>query len=108
MPRTETPRRCIAAVTPLEGYVLRVDFLSGGQLLLPMERWLDHLRFAPLRRAEVWRSATTDGRFVRFGSVEVSHDELLDMAEYGRDGSERRRDGSERREYGMEAKEDME
>ena len=101
MLRTETPRRCIAAVTPLEGYVLRVDFLSGGQLLLPMERWLDHLRFAPLRRAEVWQSATTDGRFVRFGSVEIAHDELLDMAEYGRDRSERR-------EYGMEAKEDME
>ena len=108
MPRTETQRRCIAAVTPLEGYVLQVDFLSGGRLLLPMEEWLDHLRFAPLRRAEIWASAATDGRFVRFGTVEIAHDELLDMAEYGRDGSERRRDGSERREYGMETKEDME
>lgn len=98
MPRTETQRRCIAAVTPLEGYVLQVDFLSGGRLLLPMEGWLDHLRFAPLRRAEIWASAATDGRFVRFGTVEIAHDELLDMAEYGR----------ERREHGMEAKEDME
>ena len=95
MPRTETQRRCIAAVTPLEGYVLQVDFLSGGRLLLPMEEWLDHLRFAPLRRAEIWASAATDGRFVRFGTVEIAHDELLDMAEYGR-------------EHGMEAKEDME
>ncbi len=71
MPQTETQRRCIAAVTPLEGYVLQVDFLSGGRLLLPMEGWLDHLRFAPLRRAEIWASAATDGRFVRFGTVEV-------------------------------------
>lgn len=92
-------RRCIAAVTPLEDHVLQVDFLSGGRLLLPMKRWLDTLRFAPLRREELWMSAATDGRFVRFGTVEISHDELMDMAEYGQ---------NLREQDGMDQKEDTE
>ena len=33
---------------------------------------------------EVWKSAETNGVFVRFGSVELSHDELMTMAEQGR------------------------
>lgn len=80
-----TRRKCIKAVTPLEGYVLQVDFISEGRLLLPMEKWLDSIRFAPLRDPDVWCSATTNGLFVHFPGVEISHDELLDMAEYGRE-----------------------
>ena len=76
-------RKCIASVTPLDGYVLQVDFVSGGRLLLPMEQWLESIRFAPLKQPEVWKSATTNGLFVRFSTVEISHDELMDMAEYG-------------------------
>ena len=81
-----TQRKYIASVKPLDGYVLQVDFYSEGRLLLPMEKWLGSIRFAPLRDLRVWRSATTNGLFVRFGNVEISHDELMDMVEYGRSG----------------------
>ena len=77
-------RKCISSVKPLDGYVLQVDFISEGRLLLPMEKWLDSIRFAPLRDWQIWQSATTNGLFVRFGNVEISHDELLDMVEFGR------------------------
>lgn len=77
-------RGCIKSVTPLDGYVLQVDFISRGRLLLPMDQWLDSIRFAPLKDPDVWQSATTNGRFIHFQDVEISHDELLDMAEYGR------------------------
>mgnify|MGYP004652006311 CR=1 FL=1 len=78
-------RRYIAAVKPLEGYVLQVDFVSGSRLLLDMRPHLDKLRFRPIADPAVWRSAVTNGIFVRFGeAVELSHDELLAMAEQAR------------------------
>ena len=46
-------RRYLSAVEPLPDHILQVD----------------------------WSSAVTNGIFVRFGSVELSHDELLSMAE---------------------------
>lgn len=76
-------RRYIAAVKALDGYVLQVDFLSGSRLLLDMKPYLDKIRFVPLRDPQVWGSVVTNGIFVRFGSVELSHDELLSMAEQG-------------------------
>ena len=39
------------------------------------------LRFRPLANPEVWNSAVTNGIFIRFGNVELSHDEILSMAE---------------------------
>ena len=47
-----------------------------------MKPYLDKLRFQPLSDPEIWRSAVTNGIFVRFGNVELSHDELLTMAEH--------------------------
>ena len=76
-------RRYIAAVRALDEYVLQVDFLSGSRLLLDMKPYLDKIRFLPLTDPQVWSSAVTNGIFVRFGSVELSHDELLSMAEQG-------------------------
>ena len=77
-------RKYIAAVTPLADHILQVDFVSGSRLLLDMKPHLDSIRFRSLRRPEVWKSAETNGVFVRFGSVELSHDELMTMAEQGR------------------------
>ena len=77
-------RRYISAVKPLEGHILQVDFVSGSRLLLDMKPHLDSIRFRSLKRPEVWKSAETNGVFVRFGSVELSHDELMTMAEQGR------------------------
>ena len=74
-------RRYIAAVRPLDGFVLQVDFISGSRLLLDMKPYLDKTRFRSLSDPLVWSSAVTNGIFVRFGSVELSHDELLSMAE---------------------------
>ena len=74
-------RKYISAVTPLPDYILRVDFVSGSRLLLDMKPYLDKFRFRSLSDPQVWNSAVTNGIFVRFGDVEMSHDELLSMAE---------------------------
>ena len=74
-------RRYIAAVAPLADHVLQVDFVSGSRLLLDKKPYLDKLRFRPLTDPQLWSSAVTNGIFVRFGDVELSHDELFAMAE---------------------------
>ena len=74
-------RRYLTAVVPLPDYILQADFVSGARLLLDMKPYLDKIRFLPLADPEVWNSAVTNGIFVRFGNVEISHDELLAMAE---------------------------
>ena len=74
-------RKYIIAVKAMDGYVLQVDFVSGSRLLLDMKPYLDKIRFRPLADPQVWNSAVTDGIFVRFGNIELSHDEILSMAE---------------------------
>ena len=74
-------RKYISAVTPLPYYILRVDFVSGSRLLLDMKPYLDKFRFRSLSDPQVWNSAVTNGIFVRFGDVEMSHNELFSMAE---------------------------
>ena len=74
-------RKYISAGKPLDNYILQVDFVSGSRLLLDMKPYLDKLRFRPLAEAQLWSSAVTNGIFIRFGNVELSHDELLAMAE---------------------------
>ena len=76
-------RRYISAVAPLQDHVLQVDFMSGSRLLLDMKPYLDKIRFRPLADPRVWNSAVTNGIFIRFGNVELSHDEVLSMAEQG-------------------------
>ena len=74
-------QRYLTAVAPLADHILQVDFVFGARLLLDMKPYLDKIRFLPLADPEVWNSAVTNGIFVRFGNVEISHDELLSMAE---------------------------
>ena len=74
-------RKYISAVRAMDGYVLQVDFVSGSRLLLDMKPYLDKIRFRPLADPQVWNSAVTNGIFVRFSNVELSHDEILSMAE---------------------------
>ncbi len=76
-------RRYIAAVAPLADHILQVDFVSGSRLLLDLKPYLDKLRFRPICDPATWNSAVTNGIFVRFGDVELSHDEILAMAEQG-------------------------
>ena len=74
-------RRYLTAVAPLADHILQVDFVSGARLLLDMKPYLDKIRFRLLANPQVWNSAVTNGIFVRFGNVELSHDELLSMVE---------------------------
>ena len=74
-------RKYILAVKAIDGYVLQVDFVSGSRLLLDMKPYLDKIRFRSLAEPQVWNSAVTNGIFVRFGNVELSHDEILSIAE---------------------------
>ncbi len=74
-------RRYISEVKPLSQYILQVDFVSGSRLLLDMKPYLDKLRFRSLTDLQTWNSAVTNGIFIRFGNVELSHDEILAMAE---------------------------
>lgn len=74
-------RKYIESVKPLARHVLQVDFISGSRLLLDMRPYLDKFRFRSLSDPQVWNSAVTNGIFVRFGNVEMSHDEILSMAE---------------------------
>ena len=74
-------RRYISAVKPLDNYVLQVDFVSGSRLFLDLNRHINNMRFRSLKNKEVWQSAVTNGIFVRFGGVEIAHDELFAMAE---------------------------
>ena len=50
-------------------------------MLLNLKPYLDSLRFRPLCRPGVWQSAHTNGVFVWFDDVEMSHDEIMIMAE---------------------------
>ncbi len=75
------PRRFIIAVKPMEDYILRVDFISGSHVMLDMKAYIDSVRFRPLKDLEIWKTATTNGIFVRFGDVELAHDEILAMLE---------------------------
>ena len=74
-------RKYVLAVKAMDEYVFQVDFVSGSRLLLDMKPYLDKIRFRPLADPKVWNSVVTNGIFVRFGNVELSHDELLSMAE---------------------------
>ena len=74
-------RKYVLAVKAMDEYVLQVDFVPGSRLLLDMKPYLDKIRFRPLAVPKVWNSVVTNGIFVRFGNVELSHDELLSMAE---------------------------
>ena len=56
-------------------------FCVRQSALLDMKPHLDKIRFRPLADSRVWNSAVTNGIFVRFGDVELSHDEILSMAE---------------------------
>ncbi|MCR4897077.1 MAG: DUF2442 domain-containing protein [Lachnospiraceae bacterium] len=74
-------RKYILDVEPLADHVLKVDFVSGSSMLLDMKPYLDKVRFKKLMDDDVWESVSTNGIFVRFGDVEISHDEILAMAE---------------------------
>lgn len=85
--RAKLDRKYIASVEPLAQYILQVNYRSGSRLLLDMKPHLHRIRFRPLTDPDVWNSAVTNGIFVRFGNVELSHDEMLSMAEWSEESA---------------------
>ncbi len=81
-------RKYILGVEPLADHVLKVDFISGSSMLLDMKPFLDKTRFQRLSDQDVWNSAVTNGIFIRFGDVELSHDEIFAMAEQSHDADD--------------------
>ena len=75
-------RKYISAVVPLAQYILQVDYFSGSRLLLDMKPQLQRILVRPIADPQIWNSAVTNGIFVRFGNVELSHDEMLSMVEW--------------------------
>lgn len=69
----------ITKVTPLQDYVLRVEYSSGSTVLFHMKEMLNKgCRFRGLDEPGVWETAQTDGRFVRWPRyAEISFDEIL-------------------------------
>lgn len=71
------PSEVLAAIAECPASVLKEHPLT----ILVLMRNLDKLRFRPLADLQTWNSAVTNGIFIRFRNVELSHDEILTMAE---------------------------
>ena len=64
--------------------VLQIIFETGSTAVVNLKSKFETIRFCPLQEETVWKSAETDGNFVRwyrngFQVVEVACDELLGM-----------------------------
>ena len=77
---SDLERKYIRAVTPKENYILQLEFVTGSVLQLDLSKRLSGIRLRPPRDPDVWRSAVTNGIYVRWGDTELSYDELLSMA----------------------------
>ena len=74
----------ISAVWPLQDGVILIIFETGSTAVVNFQTKFQTARFGPLREEAVWKSAKTDGKFVRwyrdsFPVVEMACDELLGM-----------------------------
>ncbi len=75
----------IQAVTPLDGYRIKMVFSSGSALELNMENRLQTVRYYPLIDPKVFFSATTDGSKIVFDTspkfeLDIFASEAMDMA----------------------------
>lgn len=74
----------ITKVEPLENGVLRVTFDTGNCVTINMKQSFNMFRFGVLQNIDVWRSANTDGGFVRWYKnglpvVELAYNEIMKM-----------------------------
>ena len=74
----------ITAVWPLQDGMLQIIFETGNTAVVNLQSKFRTARFCPLQEEGVWKSAETDGKFVRwyrddFLVVEITCDELLGM-----------------------------
>jgi hypothetical protein len=71
----------ITSVVPLNDWRLFVEMETGSVIVVDMSRKLDTARYSDLRNPELFRSVTTDGDVVSWGSgrVTVTARELMDV-----------------------------
>ena len=74
-------RRYISSVTPLDGHVLQIDYVSGSRVMLDMTPLLESIRFRPLKRPEVWAPPRPTAFSCASRQVELAHDEILELLE---------------------------
>ncbi len=74
----------ISAVWPLQDGTLQIVFDTGNTAEVRFSSKFEVTRFSPLKDEVIWKSAKTDGKFVRwyrddFPVVEMAYDELMRM-----------------------------
>ena len=72
----------IKSVTPRDGCRLEVLLANGSSVILDLSSRLNTVRFGLLEDEAFFRSASTDGDFVRWGSqIEISASEVFQLAQ---------------------------
>ena len=75
----------IKSVEPLENGSMRIVFVAGGVLEIPIGDHLEHARLCPLKETDVFFSAATNGMFIRWyreGAIvaDLSWEEAIQIA----------------------------
>lgn len=72
----------ITGLVPQEDYRIEVILDNGSSVTLNLESRLQTVRFGMLTDKALFRQATTDGCFIRWGeTVEISINELFQLAQ---------------------------
>lgn len=72
----------IVGIEPRENWCLEIRLDTGSVILLNLATRLNTVRFGKLADGDFFRTATTDGSFIRWGkSIEISLHEVFQLAE---------------------------
>lgn len=72
----------ITGVTPKDNYRLEVELDNGSMIILNFSNRLHTVRFGLLADPDFFRSAVSDGDFVRWeNKIEISVSELFQLAQ---------------------------
>lgn len=74
----------ITRVEPLDDGFLRITFDTGNSVKLDMKPSFSGFRFGVLQNPDIWRTADTDGGFVRWyknglSVAELAYNEIMKM-----------------------------
>lgn len=72
----------IKNVVPKDGYCLEVLLDNGSSVTLNLESRLQTVRFGMLADKDLFKQATTDGSYIRWGNkIEISVNEVFQLAQ---------------------------
>lgn len=73
----------IIGIAPQADWQLEISLDTGSRIVLNLKPRLGTVRFGRLSDEAFFRSATTDGSFIRWGSsIEISLHEVFQLAEF--------------------------